>query len=163
MSDKSTDTKSGSLSPTEVAQIEIELGQTRDAEFDTLDLEWKRERDKIAASPASTPGLDMFSQSPSSLAEEYEQRRTVHRFKECMVENRWSSARDSVRADGTTLSDAFRDTSTNIPAMNYEFAASSANENEQQKSERTVHVERTVTREASTRSAPRDTSHTRHR
>tara|TARA_R110002049_G_scaffold285233_1_gene466044 strand:+ start:14442 stop:14927 length:486 start_codon:yes stop_codon:yes gene_type:complete len=158
-----TGTKPGSLSPTEVAQIEIELGQTRDAEFDALDQEWKRERDKIAASPASTPRLDMVGQSPSSLAEEYDQRRTVHRFKESMVENRWSSARDSVRADGTTLSDAFRDTSANIPAVKHDFAASSANENEQQETERTVHVERTLTREVNTRTAPRDTSQARHR
>ncbi|GAB5451160.1 MAG: hypothetical protein Hals2KO_14880 [Halioglobus sp.] len=158
-----TNDKSVSLSPTDVAQIEIELAQTREAEFDALDLEWKRERDKIAASPVSTPRLDMIGQSPSSLAEEYEQRRTVHRFKESMVENRWSSARDSVRADGTTLSDAFRDTSANVPAMKHDFAASNANENEQQDAERTVNVERTVTREVNTRTAPRDTSHTRHR
>ena len=158
-----TNEKSGSLSPTEVAQIELELAQTREDEFDALDLEWKRERDKMAASPVSTPSLDMVGQSPSSLAEEYEQRRTVHRFKESMVQSRWSSARDSVRADGTTLSDEFRASSANVPAMKHDFALSSANENEQQVSEPTVQIERTVTREVRMRSAPRDTSHTRHR
>lgn len=96
----------------ETAQLEIGVRQTRDEEHAQLDQEWKKERDKMAQKPVAEPSLDLGSNLPRSLQEEYTERRAFQDQKHERVETRYQNIKQSIRASGKTLSSEFNQSKT---------------------------------------------------